>query len=786
MHTFFSNRLVQFFESAGTLLLFTTFLSAATIYVSPEGRDGWSGRFPSPTSDGTDGPVRTLHSASQKTGPGDTCVLRKGVYSETLRPGESGTAKLPITFTNYKNERAVISGADPVAGWKRHKGKIWVASVKLDLKDGNQVFADGALLTEARWPNSSSLFHPERARARSGSADTIQGADLPGDPAAWKGALLWCAGGAEWICWTAHITGYDAESRTLRFDTKQARHFYIPRKGNPYVLMGVRAALDHEGEWWYDSGHQKLYLIPPGTKSPEAMRIEVKRRLHAIDLSNRSHIQLKGLAFRAAGIRTDARSSHLTFDALTGTYVAHSFERDVSGQTGVLIHGSHHTVRNSTFAYSSGSVVDVRGASSRIVNCFIHSGNYGAKWRGTLAVRGRKHLIAYNTVRHSGRDLVNIHGLSESVIYKNDLSDAGWLTSDLGMLYGHNTDFGNTMISHNLVHDNHAPACNMGIYFDHCSHNVIVHHNIIWNITRDPVRFNNPSYHNLAYHNSCWDTGPITTFDHARRNDLFGTRYQNNILNKSIKLPGHVVVNHNIVKQAPGYSDPQKRDFTLRASSEARNTALPIQGMTEAATDGKADCGALEYGRTLWKTGHDFTSPPRERLEVKRPYIGGMNLLANACFELETLEGWEKTGAGNAQLARGNGWGAKSFGGNKETKPTGTSRRELQLGGGIDGVRQTVRNLQPETRYTLSGWLRVSGSGETACLAVENFAGTLHKAATSSTTWVRKEVGFTTGKGGPQNVTVHVKKISPGAGYIRADNLALPLTLSEGKRKGQL
>lgn len=744
--------------------------------MSLKGDDAWSGRRAAPNGDGTDGPVRTLGRAAGLVRPGDTCFLRGGVYNETLRPAGSGTRGKPITFRNYQTERAILSGADRVSGWRKAGRGIWTAPVGWDLADGNQVFADGRMLTEARWPNNTgTLLQPVRARAGVGSANTVTDPNLPGGDDVWKGALLWCAGGAEWICWAARVTAYDAKTHTLTFDKKQTRRFYTPRKGNPYVLMGVRAALDAEGEWWFDASARRLHLKPPGGKAPAAMRVEMKRRRDAIDLSGRSHIRIIGLHFRAAGIRTDRLSADILLHGLRGAYVAHSYEKDVSRESGVLLHGRRIELRGCEVAYSSTSVVDVRGIDNRIVNCYLHDGNYGAKWRGTLGLSGRRHVIAHNTVRHSGRDLVNIHGLTESLIEYNDLSDAGWLTSDLGMIYGHNTDFGNTVIRRNLVHDNHAPACNMGIYFDHLSHNVIVHHNAVWNVRRDPIRVNNPSYHNLVYHNTCWNTGPISTFDHARRNDLFGTRYTNNILNAALRLPKHVSTDHNLIERTPALADPKKRDFALKPNAKARDAGAIVEGMTAAVTDGKPDIGALEYGRRPWRAGHDFANPPNRPVELTRPRIGYMNLVKNACFELETLESWTKTGARAARLVAGNGWGVATFGRNKKTHPTGTSKRELRLGGGVDGVEQTIAHLHPRTRYTLSGWLRVSDAKESVRLGVKGHGAAAVSVATSSTAWVRKTVLFATGPAAARCI-LYVKKTSATGGHAWADNLALPLT----------
>ncbi|MBT3201551.1 MAG: right-handed parallel beta-helix repeat-containing protein [Phycisphaerales bacterium] len=740
-------------------------------YVSPAGNDAWSGRLSAPNATNSDGPFKTLKQATQTAKASDTCYLRKGVYRETLRPAHSGKPKAPITFCAYKGEHAIISGADLISGWRAGKNGEYSTSVSWDLKDQNQLFADGKILTEARWPDiGGTVMKPVRARAQSGSLTTLTDKNLTGPDDAWKGAMLWCAGGSEWICWAVPVTGYNAKTHTLTFDTKQKSRWYIPRKGNPYVLIGSRRALDSDGEWLLDAS-KKLHLRPPGKKAPNTLKIEMKRRLDAIDLSGRSHIRIIGLRFRAAGVRTDTASSDIVLQGLRGVWVAHSYKWDITGKSGVLIHGRRIAVRNCELAFSSGSVLDVRGSDNTITNCYIHDGNYGAKWRGTLAVTGRRQIVAYNTIRHSGRDLVNIHGLTESLIEYNDLSEAGWLTSDLGMIYGHNTDFGGTEIRYNLVHDNHAPACNMGIYFDHLSHNVIVHHNAVWNVRSDPIRINNPSYNNVVYHNTCWNTGRIVTFDHSKRNDLLATRYNNNIFNVSIRLPGHVSTTHNLITKTPSLVDTKKLNFAIRSDSKARNAALLIEGMNSP------DIGALKFGQKPWSAGHDFTRVNTPVSVLKRPKIGGMNLVQNACFELASPEHWTLTGAKKAKLTKGNGWGNSTFGGAK-THPTGTSKRELRLGGGVDGAEQLVGGLSPKTRYTLSAWMRVSDAKESVSLGVRGFGGKAISASSSNTGWTRKIITFETGPSA-HSATVSFKKTSSGAGYAWCDNVSLPLTINE-------
>jgi hypothetical protein len=725
---------------------YTTRLSAAEYFVSPNGSD---------TNPGTrQSPFATLEKASSILKPGDTCYLREGVYREVLRPQSSGQDGAKITFSNWKNEKPLISGADRVSGWKDEGNNVYSASMPWTLSDDDQIFTNGKMLSEACWPDPGEnlLFQPRRAVASSGSETTLVCRQIPGPEHAWKGARLRCAGGSAWICWTSTVTAYDADSHKLTF--KQPRGtWYTPRKGNLFSLRGVRRALQAPGQWLYDREKARLLLIPPKGKSINSLTVEAKRRTDAIDLSGRSHIRIRGIEFRAAGIRTDKNSSHIVLEKLKGRYVSHSNIKDVSSGSGVLLFGNDILLLSCDLGYSSSSVVNVKGRDNRIINCYIHHGGYGGLWRGTVSLSGRRVVFSHNTVRHAGRDLVNTHGLMESLVQYNDVSEAGWLTKDLGMFYGHNTDFANTVFHHNLVHDNHAEHCAMGIYFDHLSHNAIVHHNVVWNVGMDPIRFNNPSYCNLVFNNTCSNTGNVGTFDHSKRNDLFASRYFNNIFNKQINLPSHVAIYDNEIAEKPEFAKSDAMDFRLKSPR------------------GKL-IGAYAPDRKLWQAGCDPDNPPDPLPVYRPPRIIWMNMVRNASFEYGTLEGWRKTDLSRATLVKGNGWGNSVFGGGK-THATGTSKYELRLGPGRDGVSQLIKGLTPETTYTLSAWLRVSDKSETVVLGVKQHGAAEAAVSCTSTEWARRSIDFTTGPKATQ-ATIYLLKSAEQQGHAWADNVTLP------------
>lgn len=736
-------------------------------HVSPLGNDAWSGTLPKPNAAGTDGPFQTLDRAGSVLQPGDTLWLGGGVYRDILRPGASGTAEAPITIRSQPGEKPLISGLAPLTNWRDEGGGIWSAPMPWSLGHMNQLFADGEMLTEARWPNNTgTLFEPVRAKAAGGTVDTLTDPALPGGQDFWKGAWLWCAGGASWHCWARQVTGYDAATHTLTFTPPFPNddRWYKPRAGNHYVLMGVRAALDAPGEWWFDPETRRVLLIPPGGRDPNTLLVEAKHKTTVIDLADRSHIKLIDFSFRGGGLSTTGASTDLLLQNLTADYLGHSYQQNIGGSGSVAINGQRTDVVGCEFSFSSATLLSVGGSDNRVVNCHVHHGNYGGSWAGCVRVTGRRQVVSRNTFRHAGRDLVSVSGLAESIIERNILSHAGWLTHDLGMTYGHTTDFMNTAFRYNLVHDNVSEKTSMGIYFDHLSMNVVVHHNVIWGTLLDPVRFNNPSFFCLSYHNSAWQTGNTGTFDHSRRNDLYGSRYYNNLLNGQVRLPAHVFLAGNVVGSELGYRDPDNRDFRLRDDAKAIGTAIPLAGLNQGTNP---DAGAIPHGQDFWPVGHDFANPPE--LPVWQPvHVAYMNLVYNSCFEYG-LERW--TATGQAKTVGGNGWG--NGWGSGDPEPTGTCRGELELGPGVAGVGQVVEGLFPDTCYTLSGWGKVLGDGERVELAVSDFGGEPVAVGTDSKVWTRLTVEFKTGPDAT-SARIHVRKPTPGDGLVRADNLGIP------------
>ena len=127
-------------------LVATSKLFATEYYVDANAKDSGEG------SVGT--PFATVQQAADIMKPGDVCIVREGVYRETVRPENSGTAEAPLVFRAFPGERAVLSGCDPVTGWTPEEGIIYSAAAPMRLGHENQVFLGPKMLFEARWPNA--------------------------------------------------------------------------------------------------------------------------------------------------------------------------------------------------------------------------------------------------------------------------------------------------------------------------------------------------------------------------------------------------------------------------------------------------------------------------------------------------------------------------------------------------------------------------------------------------------------------------------------------------------
>ena len=491
--------------SVSLLLVPAALSQAAQIYVAPNGDD---------TNPGTETrPMASIQAAVEKLQPGDMCLIREGVYRETVTFSRSGTEQRPITVQSYRGEKVVISGCDPVTGWTLQNAEknLWKAPMPWTLGLGrNQLFANDRVLIEARhpntpapglemvvadlsplWPTFGEFSIPKATRKT--QPGRIVGEILDGQPIDyWKGALYY---GVHFEGWSAQ-TGVIESSKPGEIQVgDRTRQWWFasdyPEQGRG-MIVGHMHALDQPGEWhWQD---KELYLIPPKGLDPGKARIEAKRRQLAFDLSGCDHIRVHGIHIHAASARLDG-SRNCEFDDCHFSYVSH-FTRHysigqiehgrnttTSGETGIFVGGRDNAFLNCSVRVSAGTGFHLRGYHHTIHNCLIDEVSYVGHYLNAItdAVNDYAdyegmlyggHVITHNTMRNAGRHLFNLHGNGTSKVSRdrapmdymatlfahNHLYNGMLQTRDAGLITGYYCSGGtlnglNTQISHNVMHD---------------------------------------------------------------------------------------------------------------------------------------------------------------------------------------------------------------------------------------------------------------------------------------------------------------------------------------------
>jgi parallel beta-helix repeat protein len=92
-------------------------------------------------------PLKTISAAAKRVQPGDTVLVRPGLYREAVTLTVSGKPGQPIVFKSEEPRKAIVSGADPITEWRQEGAGVWSAAIP-PLKfnrysNGEWVYADG-------------------------------------------------------------------------------------------------------------------------------------------------------------------------------------------------------------------------------------------------------------------------------------------------------------------------------------------------------------------------------------------------------------------------------------------------------------------------------------------------------------------------------------------------------------------------------------------------------------------------------------------------------------------
>jgi hypothetical protein len=583
----------------------------SSYYVSTGGSDGNPGTLGEP--------FRTIQEAADRAGPGDTVVIRGGTYRETVRPSRSGDAGEPIVFRAYDNESVTVSGADVVSGWSNHAGKVYRARQGWDLGFGdNQVFVDGRMMIEARWPNTTLDVSNPRFASADAISVTMNGASSGADlrvaaltdaDGVWEGATIHIAPGHAWVAQTSTVLKHTRGRLGYQYQQMNER-YEKPEGGDKYYLTGKFHALDSAGEWFRDDDGS-LYLWAPAGDSPAGHVVEAKRRDLAFDLRGRDHVTVTGLKVFAATIGTDASSDSITLSNLDAKYVSHYTLMSTGwtrpDTTGIYLMGTRSVIRDSTIRYSAGHGLAVAGSNNRVENVVVHDVGYNGGNDAAINVRGTGHVVTNNTVYDAGRSGIKIGYAKRLTLTHNLIHDVMLQATDGGGIYTYGTAAQGTQIAYNVIYNSRSDGFgSVGIYLDNFSSDYAVHHNVVWNADH-ALKMNPTSRDNQIYNNTL--VGVDYSVATSKSGDMLGSVFRNNIFTKSAKIDPRATKQNNLSPGAdPGFVDLAGGDLRLREGSRAIDRGMDLGSDTKGYIGKAPDLGAYEYGRPKWTAGATVSS----------------------------------------------------------------------------------------------------------------------------------------------------------------------------------
>ena len=615
-------------------------------------------------------PFATIQRAASVAVAGDVVKIRGGIYRETIVVANSG-----VTFQNDDGATAIISGLNVLdnSGWTVHSGNIYKKSVTLPVNGfntstaqnhyptaiyANQIFKDGEMMHEARWPNISNFADLlDRSKYKNG-VDYTNGFTLTNltDPALsglpnLVGAVLICNG------WFAQ------ESRTItahsgsRIDWGQAIWSdAVAQKWTRkrYYVTGKLSLLDAAKEWHYENG--TMYFYQPGG-GPPAGTIEYKARNWAFDIRGKSNIKIVGLTFKGCEPAVgNGASTNAVLDNIRATYMNHHVRLDViewqgvgmSKQFGIKLLGANSVIRNSELSYSGSSGVWL-GPNCRAENNLMHDMGYVGYWANPISLWDRDggQVITRNTIYRTGRSCFdfgynwNGQHLNVELSY-NDFSQWGLISQDVGATY----TWGQCVLTglqyhHNWIHDSGAPdapdvGLNVGIYFDQSTGPGTIHHNVVWNAGAADMYHEtmNETRHTGAqlniYNNTFCNTGGVYPRSYITYRATPLDIQRNNIYRSQLIFAAGSA--GNLANSLMPNVDPQFNGagqgglkYRLRAGSPGINTGMIIPGYTDGSV-GAPDIGAYEFGGPDWIPGY---TPVPTTTPANTPPTGSITAPAN-------------------------------------------------------------------------------------------------------------------------------------------------------------
>eukprot|EP01102_Stenamoeba_stenopodia_P017496 TRINITY_DN6281_c0_g1_i1.p1 TRINITY_DN6281_c0_g1~~TRINITY_DN6281_c0_g1_i1.p1 ORF type:complete len:712 (-),score=131.99 TRINITY_DN6281_c0_g1_i1:54-2150(-) len=515
--------------------------SSITFYVATDGNDAWSGRFPVPNANGTDGPFATIYQARDATSAyigqyAITVYIREGIYylPETvyMTPAHSGTQEYPISYSYYPGDASpVLSGGIPVTNWTQttnslvNYSPLWKASVTLPTSESGDLFYPRSLFvndnraTRARNPNGlyEFLYWTEALSMDGGSMGFVYQNDDIVTYYNMDDVMI-----VAFHSWTAsyhYIAQLFESNQTVVFTNSGSSlsQFEVP-SGKRYYLENALEFVDSAGEWYYDATTGDVYYAAAQDEDPNEETIVLALLEQIFSANGLQYVSFNNISFQhsdwncwkteicdgqSASFQNSsalnfAASTNIAFDNCAFEHLGHY---SIWFNTGT----QYASVSNCAFddlGTGGVRVGDEMGGTNNVVinnSIITNGGKVYQSGCGILSQKASDNTYTHNEIGnlfYTGisvgwdwqYDPINVSLAMNNLVAYNYIHDIGGdLLSDMGCIYTLG-ESPNTVIHNNLCHDvftyNYGGWC---IYPDQASSFMTYTNNICYKTESAPL-----------------------------------------------------------------------------------------------------------------------------------------------------------------------------------------------------------------------------------------------------------------------------------------------------------
>lgn len=503
------------------------------IYVSPSGTDGGDGSL--------EKPYATLEQARDKLQTvtkseydkinvvlrGGTYILEKGFV---LSSQDSGKENVPIVYTEYPGEEAIITGATKLDPDKfilvtdesilskipeEAHGKVYQVDLKefglVNLPKPNQthysqtpntlndLIWEGTTCTLARWPNGNeyaktgSIVYPSLIRwGSNGSTEIFK--DIPDDPgfvfksdaprlSTWINAKDAMLEGYWKYNWAIDRLRIKAVAGNMVFTDRSAS--FGAAAGQDYFIFNLLEEMDAPGEWYIDHDNDILYVYPPTDMEKTEDILITKLEEPMLQMSNVKNVRIEKLTFEG-GMSHFGNISNCENVEIAGCVI-----KDFSGHGLDIAGGKNCGIRSCDVHGLGAYAVSLRGGSRETlepcghysVNNHIYNyANVMKTYQAATGVSGVGCYVAYNEFHDAPHYAIGFTG-NDHIFEYNNIHDVLQEAADAGAVYTLRDLVGNgSIVRYNYIHDLYGAdgkGDTTAIYFDDGSSGCTAYSNIL-------------------------------------------------------------------------------------------------------------------------------------------------------------------------------------------------------------------------------------------------------------------------------------------------------------------